>query len=93
MSGQGEARRYEYDSDNEHMTPELFGTVWMVLASDHDAAIAALRSKCEGLEKVLEAVHRRTNKIYAMGNEEARRAAVDCWEIADKALAASRSKP
>jgi hypothetical protein len=38
------------------------------------------------MRKALEAVQTRTNKIYAMGNEEARRAAVDCYEIACDAL-------
>ena len=35
-----DVKRFEYDSDNEHMLPELFGTVQMVLAADYDALTA-----------------------------------------------------
>lgn len=39
-SSEETVRRYEYDADNEHMTPELHGTVSMVLASAYDALAA-----------------------------------------------------
>ena len=51
------------------------------ICNSHDALVAAL-----------EAIQKRADKIYAMGHEEARRAAVDCYEIASAALSQSRGK-
>jgi hypothetical protein len=48
-------KRYEYDADNEHMTPELFGTVTLVLASDYDRALrdnAKMREEIERLRGI-----------------------------------------
>jgi chemotaxis methyl-accepting protein methylase len=62
-----------------------------VFATDYDALqqrAAQLEAREKVLSEALLAVKKRTNAIYAMGHEEARRAAVDCWEIARAALAA-----
>jgi hypothetical protein len=44
------------------------------------------------LVAALEAVKARADSIYAMGHEEARRAAVDCYEIASAALKQARGE-
>lgn len=48
-----EVKRYTYDSDNEHMEPELFGEVEMVLASAHDAALSAANATIDSLRSAL----------------------------------------
>lgn len=53
----------------------------------------ALAAQVTKFRDALEAIQKRTNKIYAMGHEEARRAAVDCYELASDALKPSVSQP
>jgi hypothetical protein len=54
--------------------------------ANESAANARLIAAAPALVEALEAVKARTDKIYTMGHEEARRAAVDCYEIARAAL-------
>lgn len=68
-------KRYEYDSDNEHMLPELFGTVHMVLASDYDAILRdreAANERIARLEAALRPMIEGTNWLTAEHVEKAR---------------------
>jgi hypothetical protein len=51
-----------------------------------ELAVLRTLNAAPALVEALEAVKARTDKIYTMGHEEARRAAVDCYEIARAAL-------
>ena len=57
-------KRYEYDAENEHMEPELFGTnISMVLASDYDSLAAKLKALPLALSEAV------AERIFEIGRE------------------------